>query len=87
MPSGGAIYVQTTRRVFEAADAAGVPRFVFASTYSNYGLSPDGEPVTEDSPLHPQSQGGIGEVRDALRRGLISAPRGRRYRNARAVVR
>jgi nucleoside-diphosphate-sugar epimerase len=33
----------------------GVERFVYASTYSNYGLSPDGKPVTEDSPLNPQS--------------------------------
>jgi len=47
--------VEATQRVFEAAEAAGVERFVFASTYSNYGLSPDGEPVTEDSPLTPQS--------------------------------
>ena len=28
---------------------------MFSSTYSNYGLSADGRPVTEDSPLHPQS--------------------------------
>jgi nucleoside-diphosphate-sugar epimerase len=28
---------------------------VFASTYSNYGLSPDGKPVTEESLLNPQS--------------------------------
>jgi nucleoside-diphosphate-sugar epimerase len=47
--------VDATRRVFEAAEAAGVKRFVFASTYSNYGLSPNGEPVTEESPLTPQS--------------------------------
>ena len=33
----------------------GVERFVFASTYSNYGLSEDGKPVTEESPLNPQS--------------------------------
>ncbi len=44
-----------TRRVYAAAEAAGVPRLLFASTYSNYGLSPDGAPVTEDSPLNPQS--------------------------------
>lgn len=44
-----------TKRVFAAADAGGVARFVFASTYSNYGLSPDGKPVTEESPLNPQS--------------------------------
>jgi nucleoside-diphosphate-sugar epimerase len=43
------------RLVFEQAEAAGVERFVMASTYSNYGLSADGAPVTEDSPLSPQS--------------------------------
>jgi nucleoside-diphosphate-sugar epimerase len=47
--------VDATRRVFDAAEAAGAGRFVFASTYSNYGLSPDGQPVREDSPLNPQS--------------------------------
>jgi nucleoside-diphosphate-sugar epimerase len=47
--------VTATQRVFEAADAAGVKRFVMASTYSNYGLSQDGKPVNEDSPLTPQS--------------------------------
>ena len=44
-----------TRRVYAAAEAAGATRFLFASTYSNYGLSPDGAPVTEESPLNPQS--------------------------------
>lgn len=44
-----------TRRVYAQAEAAGVERFLFASTYSNYGLSPDGAPVHEDSPLNPQS--------------------------------
>lgn len=43
------------KRVFAVADAGQVERFVFASTYSNYGLSPDGKPVTEESPLNPQS--------------------------------
>lgn len=47
--------VDATRRVFEAAQRAGASRFVFASTYSNYGLSPSGAPVSEDSPLNPQS--------------------------------
>ncbi len=41
--------------VFEQASALGAERFVFSSTYSNYGLSPDGQPVTEESPLTPQS--------------------------------
>jgi nucleoside-diphosphate-sugar epimerase len=47
--------VEAVQRVFDAADQAGVERFVFSSTYSNYGLSQDGQPVTEDSPLNPQS--------------------------------
>jgi nucleoside-diphosphate-sugar epimerase len=47
--------VESTQRVFEQADEMGMGRFVYASTYSNYGLSPDGKPVSEDSPLNPQS--------------------------------
>lgn len=44
-----------TRRMFALADAAGVGRFLFASTYSNYGLSEEGASVSEESPLNPQS--------------------------------
>lgn len=47
--------VEATQKTFEQASDLGVERFVFASTYSNYGLSPEGKPVTEDSPLNPQS--------------------------------
>jgi nucleoside-diphosphate-sugar epimerase len=47
--------VEATKGVFGQAVDLGVERFVFASTYSNYGLSPDGKPVTEESPLNPQS--------------------------------
>jgi nucleoside-diphosphate-sugar epimerase len=47
--------VESTQRVYEQAVEMGVLRFVYVSTYSNYGLSPDGEPVTEDAPLNPQS--------------------------------
>ena len=47
--------VEATEKVFEQATDLGVERFVFASTYSNYGLSPEGKPVTEESPLNPQS--------------------------------
>ncbi len=47
--------VDATKLVFEQAVQLGVERFVFASTYSNYGLSADGQPVTEESPLNPQS--------------------------------
>src|SRR3970040_547889 len=41
--------VEATKNVYGQAADMGVARFVFASTYSNYGLSPDGKPVTEDS--------------------------------------
>ena len=47
--------VEATKMVFGQAADLGVERFVFASTYSNYGLSEDGKPVTEESPLNPQS--------------------------------
>ena len=47
--------VDATKSVFGQAVDLGVDRFVFASTYSNYGLSEDGKPVTEESPLNPQS--------------------------------
>lgn len=47
--------VEAVKMVFEQAAALGSARFVFASSYSNYGLSPDGKPVTEESPLNPQS--------------------------------
>jgi nucleoside-diphosphate-sugar epimerase len=47
--------VEATKLAYEQSADLGVGRFVFASTYSNYGLSPDGKPVTEESPLNPQS--------------------------------
>lgn len=47
--------VESTKLVYGQAADLGVERFVFASTYSNYGLSADGKPVTEESPLNPQS--------------------------------
>ncbi len=47
--------VEMTQEVFADAEAAGVKRIVFASTYSNYGLADEGEMVTEESPLRPQS--------------------------------
>ncbi|MBN8579354.1 MAG: NAD(P)-dependent oxidoreductase [Anaerolineae bacterium] len=47
--------VEATKLVYGQAADLGVERFVFASTYSNYGLSEDGKPVTEETPLNPQS--------------------------------
>lgn len=47
--------VEATKNVYGQSAELGVERFVFASTYSNYGFSSDGKPVTEESPLNPQS--------------------------------
>ena len=46
---------QGTKNVYELACESGVKRFVFASTYSNYGIAEGDAPVTEESPLNPQS--------------------------------
>ena len=47
--------VEATQQVYEQSAELGTERFVYASTYSNYGLSSDGKPVDESSPLNPQS--------------------------------
>jgi nucleoside-diphosphate-sugar epimerase len=47
--------VDATKNIHEQAENLQVSRFVFASTYSAYGLSVEGRPVTEESPLNPQS--------------------------------
>ncbi len=47
--------VEGTQRVYEAAIKLGAERFIFSSTYSNYGMSKDGKPVDENVPLNPQS--------------------------------
>jgi nucleoside-diphosphate-sugar epimerase len=44
-----------SRALFEEAEAAGVERFVFASTCSNYGQMDGQDLLHEDSPLQPQS--------------------------------
>jgi nucleoside-diphosphate-sugar epimerase len=62
--------VDATKLVFGQATDLGVERFVFASTYSNYGLSSDGKPVTEESPLNPQSL--YAETKVAAEEFLIS---------------
>jgi nucleoside-diphosphate-sugar epimerase len=49
------INVEAVQQVFEQAEQLGFGRFIFSSTYSNYGLSTDGKPVTEESTLNPQS--------------------------------
>ncbi len=47
--------VEAAKNVYGQAADMGVERFVFSSTYSNYGLSENGKPVTEETPLNPQS--------------------------------
>jgi nucleoside-diphosphate-sugar epimerase len=47
--------VDGTQTVFDLAEAKGARRFIFASTYSNYGRSGDGKAVDEESALYPQS--------------------------------
>jgi nucleoside-diphosphate-sugar epimerase len=47
--------VESVRRVFQLAEEVGAQRFIFSSTYSNYGLAPNGQAVDENSPLYPQS--------------------------------
>jgi nucleoside-diphosphate-sugar epimerase len=47
--------VESVQRVFELAEQTGATRFLFSSTYSVYGLTTDGNAVTEDSALFPQS--------------------------------
>ncbi len=62
--------VAATERVYDQAEEIGIPRIVLASSYSNYGLSPDGNPVTEESPLTPQSL--YAETKIAAEEGLLS---------------
>ncbi len=47
--------VEATEHLFEQAVALKIPRFIYISTYSNYGLGESGEGVTEETPLNPQS--------------------------------
>ncbi|MEA2007879.1 MAG: NAD(P)-dependent oxidoreductase, partial [Chloroflexota bacterium] len=47
--------VEATQHVYEQSLKLGIPRFIYVSTYSNYGLSENGEPVTEATFLNPQS--------------------------------
>jgi nucleoside-diphosphate-sugar epimerase len=47
--------VEAVGQVFEQAEELGVERFIFASTYSNYGVGGRDALLTEESPLRPQS--------------------------------
>ena len=65
--------VEAVKHVFELAAGFGSERFVFASTYSNYGLSLDGKPVTED--LAAQSAVFICRDKNRCRRVSIGTER------------
>jgi nucleoside-diphosphate-sugar epimerase len=52
------VNVEGTRRVLEAAEAAGVRRFVLGSTIGVYGGKP-GQTVRDDSPLEPDNIYGV----------------------------
>ena len=47
--------VEAVKYMYDLADRFGAERFVFASTYSNYGIAAGDHPVDETSPLNPQS--------------------------------
>ena len=47
--------VEAMKNIYDQAESLRIGRFVFASTYSSYGLSTDGRLSTEESSLNPQS--------------------------------
>ncbi len=62
--------VEATERVFEQAGTLGVNRFIFPSSYSIYELASNAQPVTEESPLSPQSL--YAETKVAAERFLLA---------------
>lgn len=56
------INTAATLRLASAAKAAGVARFVFSSSCSNYGASASGEWLTEESPLNPVTPYAVSKV-------------------------
>ena len=73
-----AVNFEASLRLVEAARAAGVERFVFASTCSNYGKMPDASGyVDESSPLQPLSV--YAETKVAVERHLLEAPKSRGF--------
>jgi nucleoside-diphosphate-sugar epimerase len=49
------VNLEVTKNLFDVCSEAGVERFVFASTCSNYGRARDEALLSEDSPLRPLS--------------------------------
>lgn len=50
-----AVNVEGTRNVLDAALKAGVRRVVFTATIEAVGMSPDGRPLTEETPQQPRN--------------------------------
>jgi nucleoside-diphosphate-sugar epimerase len=73
--------IEASRLLYQAAEKAGCTRFVFASTCSNYGRSPDsGAYMNEDSPLAPVSL--YAETKVAVEQYLLAQPRSNRCKPA-----
>lgn len=71
------INTRATLRLAKAAKAAGVERFVFASSCSNYGAAPGDDWLAEDAPLRPVTPYAVSKVMseerlDALADGSFS---------------
>jgi nucleoside-diphosphate-sugar epimerase len=66
------VNVEGSRQTYEQASVAGAKRFLFASSYSNYGIA-DGK-VSEESPLNPQST--YAESKVAAEEYLVAQPTG-----------
>jgi len=49
------INIKATEEAFQTLIDVGIPKLVFLSTCSNYGLVPDGQVASEESPLNPVS--------------------------------
>lgn len=47
--------VEATKNIYQQTIDAGIERFIYLSTYSNYGSMPTGAPVDEETRLNPQS--------------------------------
>ena len=62
--------VEATQRVYEQALDLGVERFIFISSYSNYTLSSEEVPATEETTLNPQSL--YAETKVSAERFLLS---------------
>ena len=53
--------IKATQKLLEAAKAASLKKFIYASSSSVYGLCPE-LPMNEDSPLHPYSPYGVSKL-------------------------